>query len=306
MNGNLELFINAKNQNRLSHLYLLTGKKSLNKLELAYEICFLVLKDYDSNPNLLNLIKNNEYPQVITIKPDGTTIKKDQILELQQAFSKTSLINGPRFYIIENVDVISIQAANSLLKFMEEPDNNLVYGILTTSNVQSVLSTIISRSQVVRMKDIENKLYQRLLEEGFDSFLSLNIQTITNNEEEAIIYANDDNFKLVINYVKNYFTNFTNVSYKPIIELNNSIVSIIINREMYLIFLELMLFNYSDLLKYILTGESQFEYEPLVNNISSENILKDIKLIQEEIKRQRAYININLSVDTLMISLKRW
>ena len=112
----LKIFENAKKNNRLTHLYLLTGKVGVNKMDLVYDVCHLILKDYDKRENLIELIKNNNHTQIHYIKPDGNVIKKDQILNLQQTFSKTSLVDAPRIYIIEDVDLISTSAANSLLK----------------------------------------------------------------------------------------------------------------------------------------------------------------------------------------------
>jgi len=303
---NLNIFTNAIKNNRLSHLYILTGKPSLNKLSLAHEVCYLVLKDYDANPNLKTLIKSGEHVQVFHIKSAGSIIKKEQILLLHQAFAKTSLIKGPRFYIIEDVDLISTQAANSLLKFMEEPENNQVYGILTTSNIQGILPTITSRSQIVRMRESTNEVARSLINEEVEDFFSFNLASLTTDLDEAREYLNSESIIAVINYLKTYFENFTNASFQALLEFNNKLSNIIVDRTIYKIFLDLLLFNYNDLLKFILGEESLFEYDELVKNITSENILKDIKLIRNEIKRQNAYININLSVDTLLLHLKRW
>lgn len=303
---NLNIFTNAIKNNRLSHLYILTGKPSLNKLSLAHEVCYLVLKDYDANPNLKTLIKSGEHVQVFHIKSAGSIIKKEQILLLHQAFAKTSLIKGPRFYIIEDVDLISTQAANSLLKFMEEPENNQVYGILTTSNIQGILPTITSRSQIVRMRESTNEVAKSLINEEVEDFVSFNLASLTTDLDEAREYLNSESIIAVINYLKTYFENFTNASFQALLEFNNKLSNMIVDRTIYKIFLDLFLFNYNDLLKFILGEESLFEYDELVKNITSENILKDIKLIRNEIKRQNAYININLSVDTLLLHLKRW
>lgn len=303
---NLNIFTNAIKNNRLSHLYILTGKPSLNKLSLAHEVCYLVLKDYDANPNLKTLIKSGEHVQVFHIKSAGSIIKKEQILLLHQAFAKTSLIKGPRFYIIEDVDLISTQAANSLLKFMEEPENNQVYGILTTSNIQGILPTITSRSQIVRMRESTNEVARSLINEEVEDFVSFNLASLTTDLDEAREYLNSESIIAVINYLKTYFENFTNASFQALLEFNNKLSNMIVDRTIYKIFLDLLLFNYNDLLKFILGEESLFEYDELVKNITSENILKDIKLIRNEIKRQNAYININLSVDTLLLHLKRW
>ena len=58
--------------------------------------------------------------------------------------------------------------------------------------------------------------------------------------------------------------------------------------------------------KFLLNEETYCEYDSVLRNIQTKQILKDIDLIREEIKKQNVYININLSVDALMLQLKSW
>lgn len=51
--------------------------------------------------------------------------------------------------VINNIDEITPEAANAFLKNLEEPNKNIIY-ILTASNLENVLSTIISRCQIMR------------------------------------------------------------------------------------------------------------------------------------------------------------
>ena len=66
---------------------------------------------------------------------------------------------------------------------MEEPENSRVYGILTTSNQSSVLPTITSRAQIIRvLAKAENIVYNSLIEdEELDSYLVKSISLITND-----------------------------------------------------------------------------------------------------------------------------
>ena len=301
----LKIFENAKKNNRMSHLYLLTGKVGVNKMDLVYDVCHLILKDYDKRENLIELIKNNNHTQIHYIKPDENVIKKDQILNLQQTFSKTSLVDAPRIYIIEDVDLISTSAANSLLKFMEEPENARIYGLLTTSNQSSVLPTITSRAQIIRvLAKAENVVYNTLIEnEELDSYLVKSISLITNDLTEGEQLVNDENLKLVIEFILNYFSNYKTFS---IIDLNY-INNIIVDRKLYHILIELLLINYEQLLKHSL-GEEVF-IDEIINDdtkkLELKYLLKNIDLLKAELIKQSSYININLSLDNLMLKLKK-
>lgn len=300
----IKLFENAINKNRLSHLYLLTTKQGVNIKDKIDEISYLVLKDHDLRSNLKDLIKDNNHSQIMYIKPETNVIKKEQILNLQKEFSKTSLINAPRIYIIESVDLISIEAANSLLKFMEEPENSSVLGILTSTNVSKVMPTIISRAQVIRVLD-ENKddIYNALLEDEVSSYIAKSISYLTNDLTEAKELVHDLNLIQVIEFIFNYFYEYNN---RSLLDLN-PLTNIIADRKLYQRFIELMIINYNELLKYKL--DTNIFLVDIINDnnskLKNKHILRNIELLKNELIKQSSYININLSLDVLMINLMK-
>lgn len=300
----IKLFENAINRNRLSHLYLLTTKQGVNIKDKIDEISYLVLKDHDLRSNLKDLIKDNNHSQIMYIKPETNVIKKEQILNLQKEFSKTSLINAPRIYIIESVDLISIEAANSLLKFMEEPENSSVLGILTSTNVSKVMPTIISRAQVIRVLD-ENKddIYNALLEDEVSSYIAKSISYLTNDLTEAKELVHDLNLIQVIEFIFNYFYEYNN---RSLLDLN-PLTNIIADRKLYQRFIELMIINYNELIKYKL--DTNIFLVDIINDnnskLENKHILRNIELLKNELIKQNSYININLSLDVLMINLMK-
>ncbi|MFG5456460.1 DNA polymerase III subunit delta', partial [Enterococcus faecalis] len=66
-------------------------------------------------------IESGNHPDVHVVHPDGLSIKKGQIQALQEEFSKTGLESHKKLYIISHADQMTVNAANSLLKFLEEP-----------------------------------------------------------------------------------------------------------------------------------------------------------------------------------------
>lgn len=75
-------------------------------------------------------------------------IRKEDILQLQEAFSSTPLEGGKQIYVLEEYEKATPEASNSLLKFFEEPKPDL-YGILTSNEPAVILPTILSRAQMV-------------------------------------------------------------------------------------------------------------------------------------------------------------
>ena len=149
------LFMNDISNNCVTHAYLIDEndsddaypmimafvKKILcseNHTELDYKDCILC-KQIDS----LN------YSEVKVIVPDGVYIKKSQILELQKEFSKSCVLGKKKIYIIRDCEKMRPEAANSMLKFLEEPEDDIV-AILMSNNINNVLPTIVSRCKMVK------------------------------------------------------------------------------------------------------------------------------------------------------------
>jgi DNA polymerase-3 subunit delta' len=83
---------------------------------------------------------------VRTIRPDGTYIKVAQARELSAEIQFRPFEGRHRFFIIDEADRLREEAANALLKTLEEPPANSSV-ILITARPDSLLPTILSRSQ---------------------------------------------------------------------------------------------------------------------------------------------------------------
>jgi DNA polymerase-3 subunit delta' len=85
-------------------------------------------------------------------------ITKDDISYIINNFNLSSKEkSGKKIYVIKNIDKCNTQVCNSLLKYIEEPQND-VYAIFTCSNIKNVLQTIVSRCQTILIKTNENSL----------------------------------------------------------------------------------------------------------------------------------------------------
>jgi DNA polymerase-3 subunit delta' len=167
-----QTLVNAFSSNKINHAFLLSGLKGSpikesaiyvaqslvceNPAPLACEECLSCLR-----------IANQSYADFIYIDGELGTIKKEEIENLQSSFSKSGVeAKGLKIYIINQLEKATASATNSLLKFLEEPYDDVV-GILTTQNQSQILETIISRSQVLRIKTYsKDYLVNELLNSG--------------------------------------------------------------------------------------------------------------------------------------------
>jgi DNA polymerase-3 subunit delta' len=77
----------------------------------------------------------------------------------------SSFLNSYKIGIIKNAESLSIEAANALLKTMEEPSGKVII-ILIASYLDNIPETIVSRSQVLNFRPVSSaELYDHLLKE---------------------------------------------------------------------------------------------------------------------------------------------
>ena len=163
-----ELSINKKNffditnkiilNSKLSHAYLIEVGNYEQDFKYVLDFIKMILcnSSFDEistvNSNICNLVDSNNYPDLRIIEPDGQWIKKIQLLNLQEDFKNKSLLNNKRIYIIKECDKLNMASANTMLKFLEEPEENVI-AILLTTNRYHVIETILSRCQILSLQD---------------------------------------------------------------------------------------------------------------------------------------------------------
>ena len=144
---------NAIINDKVSHAYLIETGGFYDSFNFTMSFVKSLLcplnnftKENCSNCHQCEVIDSGNFPEIEIIAPDGLWIKKEQLQNLQKEFGTKALIGNKRVYIIKQADRLNKSAANSILKFLEEPDNNLI-AILLADNIYNVLSTIRSRCQ---------------------------------------------------------------------------------------------------------------------------------------------------------------
>ena len=108
-----------------------------------------------------------EYADLSYIDGSETSIKKADILRLQENFSRTSLETSPyRLYIMDHAENATADALNSLLKFLEEPQPGII-AVLISDQPELLLATIVSRCQCIPFHPLNQNECLRLgMEEG--------------------------------------------------------------------------------------------------------------------------------------------
>ncbi|OMF53904.1 DNA polymerase III subunit delta' [Paenibacillus sp. FSL R5-0490] len=197
----LKMFKNSIVKNRLAHAYLFEGMKGTGKREASMllaksRFCHEPIEGYVPCETCSNCkrINSGNHPDVHILEPDGLSIKKNQIQSLQEEFSKTGVESRRKLYVIVHADKMTVNAANSLLKFLEEPHSETT-AVLITEQSQQMLPTILSRCQSISFKPLSPaEMIQQLKNNGVDPAQAPLLAQITNNLDEALQYSSDDWF----------------------------------------------------------------------------------------------------------------
>lgn len=148
-----KLFVNNKLPNKI----LFSGQKGIGKSTLSYHLINYILSNdeefgYDLNSFKINpknksfkLMLNKSHPNfiLIDVNNEKKNIDINQIRNLILSLNKSSFNNKPRFVLIDNIELLNVNAVNALLKVVEEPNYNINFILI--NNNKKILPTLKSR-----------------------------------------------------------------------------------------------------------------------------------------------------------------
>lgn len=279
----LENLVKYYHENKISHAYLI----ETNNLEKCYLDLLEVIKqifcqnEYNkecNKCNICNLVNQNYLPSLVVISPDGMNIKKEQIVELKKKFSTVPIYTKENIYVIKNAEKLNGASANTMLKFLEEPEQNIL-GFFITNNANNVISTIRSRCEVIKV------LYD---------IHELDINNITNN-------INKDKFDVAIEYLfKIEVEKKLGIMYNRDVVLNK-----FSEREDIKTVFKIIFIIYEELLKKVMGLDNKFDFEKIneLSSLDKDKVLRRINLVTKFIDDIDSNVNVELLLDKFVIEL---
>jgi DNA polymerase-3 subunit delta' len=160
----------------LPPVILLIGTPGVGKRAMAHHIAQSVFCDQNkTNQNFDPCQKctsckqalSGNWVDFIEVAPEetGTSIKVDALREIKSKQGFGGFDHDQKIILISQAERMTTQAANSVLKLLEEPPNGWIF-ILTTHDQTLLLPTIVSRCQIFRLKPIPTSVLQELLGEN--------------------------------------------------------------------------------------------------------------------------------------------
>lgn len=222
----INLLTSIYNKGKLPNKILISGKKGIGKhLTATHFVNYILSKNeqncYDLKNKIISnvnrsykLVKNKCHPNFFSIfkKEDKKFIEISQIRELNNFINRSSFNDDLKIVLIDDVEYLNNNAANSLLKLVEEPNNNVQY-ILIYDNTKFIIDTL--KSRCIEFKFILNV-----------NFIPNIVDQIFNKE---IFREINDDFKF--NYLTpyNYF-NLITFCDKQNINLNDATIDLVLNK----------------------------------------------------------------------------
>lgn len=297
---------NSLSKEQLSHAYLFesNGNGQAYDMAIAFAKSIFCPYNYMNNSKCVECtqcmkIDKNEFSEFSIIEPDGMWIKKEQLDGLQKKFGTKGVESDVRVYIINHADKMNPSAANSILKFLEEPEPNII-AILITDNRYQLLDTIISRCQIV----------------SFHNFISIennnlvtNVRTLISNP--YIDTLADEDLKGYIESINQFISYMELHKLDTILYADKYFHSIFTTKELILFAFDTMILYYKDVtlkkcgMENILFTEFSNDLEKISALNTNDSLLYKINTLLDLKKNIYVNANTNLLIDRLIIEFNK-
>lgn len=160
-------------KNQIPPVILFTGQPGIGKRSIAYFLTQWIFCERTRNPftpspcqecpSCQKLLSGNSVDLIeIAPEPHEESLKIDQFRKLKDSLGFGAHESGYRIILIPNVERMTPQAANSMLKILEEPPSGWIF-LMTTHDPALLLPTLVSRCQTLRLKPFLTSEIEKIL-----------------------------------------------------------------------------------------------------------------------------------------------
>ena len=308
----IKTFTNALKNGHISHAYLLSGNAGMPLKDSALYLAKSLLCD-DPNPlacnNCITCLRIDEgnYADVIIIDGETNKIKKSDVAKVIDTFDKTALeAKGIMIYVINLVEMMTPVAINSLLKFLEEPGKN-IYAFLTTENEAKILPTILSRTQILRFKNVPIKdIIDDALNEGVSLDDAELLAPFYSDGKLIKDIVESNNYQLAKNALDEQLDALLSNKDEAIYSCQKNIIPMLKNNDSVKLFLKFLSLIFQDLLnKKVNTKVMLSTYDKILDELLKKlkHIDKSLYIIMSSIGKVDLNVNLGLLLDHVIYEI---
>ncbi|QNL18721.1 DNA polymerase III subunit delta' [Hyphobacterium sp. CCMP332] len=152
-------FDTAQQYGRLHHAWMITGPKGVGKASFAYKAAMSLLAGSSDAASARQKVRAQAHPNLLTIRRPWDDKRKrwrgevtiDEVRRVPDFFSRSGGEDGWRIVIVDSMDEFNRNAANGLLKTLEEPPKRGLL-LLVTHSPGRLLPTIRSRCRQLDLR----------------------------------------------------------------------------------------------------------------------------------------------------------
>ncbi len=312
----ISLLKNQLRQGKINHAYLFLGTEGAGKHDTALEFASAALcenQNLESCGKCLSCqkIAHKNHPDVQKFSPvEGKNkLGIDIIRELQRRLALKPFASNRRFFIIEEADNMTEQAANCLLKSLESPPDYAVL-ILLASEESRLLSTVLSRCQKLRFHSLsQDKIVNVLQQHGYKNKAARHLARLAGGSPgKAKKLAENEKLLSRRKKVFGFLSRLTRVKDVEIFQTANSWADWL---EDEFPLLDLMLEFYRDIIVYKQSGISSVRNQDfsdyisqIAENKSSQILLKLLERTESTARDIEANVRPELALQVLLFELQ--
>lgn len=269
--------------NQISHSYLFLGKNGIGKKLIAKEFAKAILclddEKYCGRCKSCVEFDGENNPDFSIISPEGSTLKIEQIRNIQKTIQEKPIISKNKVYIIDNANLMTKEAQNALLKTLEEPPE-FVTIILIGENENDFLTTIKSRCMILHFNTISDEDMKKYLKTNYNVDITQSMLDVFQGSIGQAIELKDkqENYKIIEN-------SFNNLGKENLIDFINKLDILYTAKD--------EIFDMLDYINIILLKKSK------------ENVkyTKCIKIVENTKRRINQNANYDMSIDNMLFNI---
>lgn len=291
---------------RISHAYLFFGPKGTGKAKGA-EIFARLLNcsrpnegEPCDNCSACRRTREGNYPDFIKVQPEGKSLKISQIRPLNERAYLKCYEGRFKVIMIDDAHLLTTEAANSLLKVLEEPPGETVF-LLLTEDTAKVPATVLSRCQPIPFQALdEDSIRSILRKEGVNPRFPLSLAR--GSAGRALELEREIGGSQLYSNVSQMLRELKSLGYKGVFNWAEELEK---NKEMTEIFLDILSISYRDRLVWLETGKRELLLDQeVLPDAGASDCYAALEAIAAAQYHLRINANSRLALEVLLINLR--